>query len=115
MREVEIRLRELAKAEDSEIGVNLAKNYLRVGGALADPNLDDGEQQATMALFWGALGVFKNPSSHRQVEFGDPALASEVTLLADLLLRLLDRMAPRVAEQNALDRIREAYERGSFE
>jgi uncharacterized protein (TIGR02391 family) len=115
MREVEIRLRELAKAEDSEIGVNLAKNYLRVGGALADPNLDDGEQQATMALFWGALGVFKNPSSHRQVEFGDPALASEVILLADLLLRLLDRMAPRVAEQNALDRIREAYERGSFE
>lgn len=43
-----------------------------------------------------ALGhacVFKNPSSHRQVDFDDPTLASEVILLADLLLRLLDRHA----------------------
>jgi hypothetical protein len=49
-----------------------------------------------MALFWGALGVFKNPPSHRQVEFDDPTLASEVIFLADLLLRLLDRAEQRV-------------------
>lgn len=46
-----------------------------------------------MALFWGAIGVFKNPSSHRQVDFADPTLASEVILLADLLLRMLDQVA----------------------
>lgn len=44
-----------------------------------------------MALYWGSIGVFKNPSSHRPVEFEDPTLASEVVLLADLLLRLLDQ------------------------
>jgi hypothetical protein len=44
-----------------------------------------------MALYWGSIGVFKNPSSHRPVEFDDPTLASEVVLLTDLLLRLLDK------------------------
>lgn len=56
-----------------------------------DPRLERGEQQARMALYWGAIGMFKNPSSHRQVDYEDPVLASEVILLADLLLRLLER------------------------
>jgi len=108
MREVEIRLRELANADNSEIGVKLAKDYLRPDGALADPNLERGEQEATMALFWGALGVFKNPSSHRQVEFADATLASEVILLADLLLRLLDQMAtPEAVARRAFQRAKE--------
>lgn len=91
MRQVEIRVRELAGASDADIGVTLMKESFKKGGALADANLEAGEQQATMALFWGAIGVFKNPSSHRQVDFEDPTLASEVVLLADLLLRMLDR------------------------
>jgi hypothetical protein len=49
-----------------------------------------------MALFWGAIGVFKNPSSHRHVEYEDPTAASEVVLLADLLLRLLDGLTERL-------------------
>jgi hypothetical protein len=51
---------------------------------------------ATRALFWGAIGVFKNPSSHRQVRFEDSIEAAEVVLLADLLLRLLDRTEARL-------------------
>ena len=72
------------------------KRSFTPGGRLAEPSLDSGEQQATMALFWGAIGVFKNPSSHRQVEYDDPTAASEVVLLADLLLRLLDGLAERL-------------------
>lgn len=49
-----------------------------------------------MALFWGAIGVFKNPSSHRQVDYKDPTQAAEVVLLADLLLRLLDDVEARL-------------------
>jgi uncharacterized protein (TIGR02391 family) len=101
MREVEIRLRQLAGADEGDIGVNLAKQALKPGGPLADPNLETGEQEATMALFWGALGVFKNPPSHRQVEYGDPTLASEVVLLADLLLRLLDLVGARIPARSA--------------
>ncbi len=47
-----------------------------------------------MSLFRGAISVFKNPVSHRQVDYADPTLASEVVLLADLLLRILDSREP---------------------
>jgi uncharacterized protein (TIGR02391 family) len=101
MREVEIRVRDLAGAGNPALGVALMKEAFKKGGPLADPALDAGEQQATMALFWGAIGVFKNPSSHRQVDYEDPTLASETILFADLLHRMLDRVEARRSEQPA--------------
>lgn len=95
LREVEIRVRELAGASESDIGVRLIGEAFKPSGVLHDPSLDKGESEAIMALFRGAIGVFKNPSSHRQVEFDDPTEASEVILLADLLLRMLDRIEQR--------------------
>lgn len=95
LREVEIRVRELAGASESDIGVRLMGEAFKLGGVLHDPSLEKGESEAIMALFRGAIGVFKNPSSHRQVEFEDPTEASEVILLADLLLRMLDRIEQR--------------------
>jgi len=91
MREVEINVRDRAGARQADLGVALMKSAFGEDGPLSDPQLERGEQQAKMALYWGAIGMFKNPSSHRQVDFDDPTLASEVILLADLLLRLLDR------------------------
>ena len=64
-------------------------------GPLTDPNADPGEKVAMMELFKGAIGLFKNPSSHRPVDYDDPTLASEVILFADLLLRLLDQVELR--------------------
>jgi len=52
-----------------------------------------------MALFWAAIGFFKNPSSHRQVWFEDTAEAADVIQLADLLYRLLDRVESRIRPQ----------------
>jgi uncharacterized protein (TIGR02391 family) len=98
MRDVEIRVRELSNASQGDLGVPLMKSAFRDGGHLADPEQEAGEQQATMALFWGAIGVFKNPSSHREVDYDDLTMASEVILLADLLLRLLDRIERRLAD-----------------
>lgn len=83
-------MRAAINAPDSLIGVNLMKQAFGTDGPLRDETLDAGEQEAMMALYWGAIGVFKNPTSHRAVEFDDPTLASEVVLIADLLLRLLD-------------------------
>jgi hypothetical protein len=58
-------------------------------GPLRDHGSSRAEQEATMALFWGATGVFKNPS-HREVGYGSPTFASQVVMCADLLLRILD-------------------------
>jgi uncharacterized protein (TIGR02391 family) len=63
------------------------------GGPLADPRQEKGEQDATSSLFAGAIGTFKNPTSHRDVEYDDPTEASDIVLLGDLLLRMLDRRA----------------------
>jgi uncharacterized protein (TIGR02391 family) len=84
-------VRELSGAPEALIGVRLMREAFKTDGVLWDPNVDGGESEAMMALFRGAIGVFKNPSSHRAADYGlDPVQASEVVLLADLLLRLLD-------------------------
>lgn len=91
MKEVEVRVRALAAADDSAIGTRLMQHAFAPGGPLARGDADQGEVVAEMELFKGAIGLFKNPSSHRPVNYDDPATASEIVLLADLLLRLLDQ------------------------
>jgi uncharacterized protein (TIGR02391 family) len=96
MKAVEVRVRDLAGIADSVIGVNLMRSsFKRDGGPLVDDQADPGEQVATMELFAGAIGTFKNPASHRTVDSADPGEAAEVVLLADLLMRLLDRVEQR--------------------
>jgi uncharacterized protein (TIGR02391 family) len=97
MKEVEVRVRALAGVGDSVLGVNLMRSAFRKdGGSLVDQGADPGEQVATMELFAGAIGTFKNPASHRTVDYDDPTEAAEVVLLADLLMRLLDRVEVRL-------------------
>jgi uncharacterized protein (TIGR02391 family) len=91
MRAVEIRVREASGGGVSDLGVNLMKRAFGNDGPLTDSSADPGEQQAMMALFWGAIGMFKNPSSHREVDLDDPTEASEIVLLADLLMRIIER------------------------
>jgi hypothetical protein len=55
----------------------------------ARSRLASGRRPRTIA---GAIGVFTN---HREVQYEDPTYASEVVLFADLLLRMLDRVAER--------------------
>ena len=92
-REVEIRVRDLSGFDDSMIGVPLMQKAFSPdkNGPLVNAQLEHGEQLAAMYLFAGAIGAFKNPSSHRQVDYGDPTIAVAAILLADLLMRLLDR------------------------
>jgi uncharacterized protein (TIGR02391 family) len=102
LKQVEIRVREMARARDGDVGVPLMRQAFKPsGGPLTDPNQEAGEQEATSALFAGAIGVFKNPSSHREVEYDDPTFAAEVVLLGDLLLRMLDQVAIRLARKSS--------------
>jgi uncharacterized protein (TIGR02391 family) len=91
-KEVEVRVRAMAELPDL-IGVALMHEAFGVGKPLAPAGVDRGEVVAEMELYAGALGLFKNPTSHRFVDYGSATEAAEVVLLADLLLRLLDRRA----------------------
>lgn len=92
MRQVEIRVRELGGFPDDAIGKNLMRDAFKPGeGPLSDPDTEGGEQQGLSDLFAGAIGSFKNPTSHRVVTFDDPAEAAEVIGLASLMMRILDR------------------------
>lgn len=86
-------MRQLGGFDNSELGVSLMKKAFNPSrnGPLVDRKLDAGEQESMMFLFAGAIGAFKNPSSHRQVDYGDATVAAEAVLLADLLLRILDK------------------------
>ena len=93
MKAVEVRVREMAGLSNSLVGTKLMQVAFgpSEGGQLVDVDAEAGEQVATMELFKGAMGVFKNPSSHRPVDYTDATEAAEIVLLADLLMRILDR------------------------
>ncbi len=97
MKQIEVRLRDLSGARSDEIGTKLARQALDAQkGPLTDQRLDVAEREAIAHLFAGALGAFKNSTSHRIVEFEEPALAADAVLLADLLMRILDQAERRI-------------------
>lgn len=79
----------------------MTQAYRKDGGPLADPDAPDAEQEALMHLFRGAHGAFRNPASHRDLDFDDPVEAAEIVLLADLLVRITDRAAARLVSAAA--------------
>lgn len=91
MKEVEVRVRELSELPNELIGVRLMRQaFDQKGGPLTDISHEGGEQQARSDLFAGAIGSFKNPTSHRVVTYQNPTEASKIILLDDLLMRILD-------------------------
>jgi uncharacterized protein (TIGR02391 family) len=99
LRLVEVAVRRASGLGQDMIGVALMKEAFKTGGRLADPSLEAGEQQAYMALFWGAIGSFKNPTSHRIVQLEEPQQAVEVIFLANLLLGVVRRAEGRIAAE----------------
>lgn len=93
-KEVEIRIREAAELKPTDIGVDLARKAFNTEeGPLTDSDLVGGERQAHSDLFAGALGSFKSPSSHRDVNYDDPIIAVSLILFANTLIKIIEKRA----------------------
>jgi uncharacterized protein (TIGR02391 family) len=94
-KEVEIAVRAAAGFTATDIGVGLMRRAFAVPtGPLTDPTLVTAEQQGMSDLFAGAIGLCKNPQSHRSVVLG-AAESVELIMFGTYLLRLVDAALTR--------------------
>ena len=71
----------------------MGKAFNEETGNLTDPCLHPDEKNARKLLFLGVIGAYKNPSSHRDVEFA-PEEAAEI-IIASHLLQIIDSCEER--------------------
>lgn len=102
-REVEVAVPAAGNFGPNDVGRELMRNAFKPAlkndqptttpGPLTDTELPAAEQEAMANLFAGALGLHKNPQSHRHVPTL-PEYAAEVNFFASQLLRIVDRLEP---------------------
>ena len=79
IKEVEVKVREVGKFDPSDVGIQLMRKAFH----------PEAEREALSHLFTGAIGAYKNPSSHRMVTIDAPK-AVELIVLASHLLNIVD-------------------------
>ena len=95
MKAVEVAVREASGLPGRLIGTGLMRQAFHPQtGPLTDMEAEEGERDALSALFAGAIGTYKNPHSHRDVQLADPRAAVEIIMLANHLLRIVDSRRP---------------------
>ena len=99
-REIEVAVRAAGDFGAEEYGTDLMRLAFRpenskkgtTPGPLTDVNQPLAEQEAMANLFSGAIGLYKNPQSHRNVPT-EAMDAAEVIVFASHLLRMVDRLS----------------------
>lgn len=86
---LEVAIRTKAKLGHDLIGTKLVSRAFHPdSGPLTDMSAERGEREALMNLMVGALGSYKNPSSHRRVQI-TAGEARDMIVLASHLLRIV--------------------------
>ena len=94
-KQVEVTVRRAGGYAETDYGTKLMRMAFNPeNGALTDSQ--DTEKQARSDLFAGAIGSYKNPGSHRDVEITAEE-AAEVIIFASHLLRIVDACAERIS------------------
>lgn len=102
MKAVEVAVREASSLSDHNFGVSLMRDAFNPNdGPLVDPAMEKGEKEARSALFAGAIGAYKNPQSHRDVDLDNPIEVLEIIMLANHLLHIVDACKARNSGQHA--------------
>ena len=89
-KQVEIAVREAGDYAENDRGTDLMRKAFNVDtGNLTDQSRLPAVKQAMSDFLAGAIGLYKNPSSHHEVEFA-PEAAAEIIIIASHLLRIVD-------------------------
>lgn len=103
-KEVEVAVRTAGRYDATDIGVKLMrKAFDPQNGPLTDKTSPEAERQALSDLFAGAIGSYKNPSSHRHVSIDAPE-AVEMIMLASHLLKIVESRTSATAATTAPSR-----------
>jgi uncharacterized protein (TIGR02391 family) len=91
LREVEVSVRDACGFGPELYGKSLMRRaFGPPDGPLVDKTALKAEQESLADLFAGAIGLYKNASSHRTGTITDPTVATEIVVLASHLLRLVE-------------------------
>lgn len=90
---LEVKVRLKSQQAESVYGVKLMDMAFKPkNGLLKHPNvMTKPEQEGIHFLMRGAISFFKNPSSHRTVDWNDPNKTAHVLAFAKFLLDLVDK------------------------
>jgi uncharacterized protein (TIGR02391 family) len=89
-KEVEVAVRDGGGYAPTDLGVDLIrKAFHEDTGRLTDKSMPPAERQSVAHLFAGAIGLYKNPHSHRHVPI-EAEEAVEMIMLASHLLKIVD-------------------------
>jgi uncharacterized protein (TIGR02391 family) len=103
-KEVEVAVRHAARLGSQWIGEALMREAFKPKkGRLTDKKLLVSEQKGLADLFSGAIECYKNPGSHRLVEFKDPKEVVGLLMLSSHLLNIVDDVVAKKPRPRASD------------